>query len=109
MVFDDEISVADSTAGSDLLDGWEDARVGYNRYIVATGLVGANAVGEEEVSVRVGGKEVDRLRTQSLTLAMPSTSMLGIRVRVPANSLIQAVVLTPPTVSPTRLRLVCVP
>lgn len=109
MVFDDEISVANSAVGTDLLDGWEDSRVGYNRYLVAVGLVGANAVGEEVVSVRVGGKEVERIRTQATGLGMLSTAILGSRTKVPANALLQAIVLTAPTVSATRLRVVVIP
>lgn len=109
MVFDEEISVANSAVGTDLLDGWEDNQVGYNRYYVAGGLVGANVVGEEVVQLKVGGKVVDVLRTQSLTLAMPPDSMLGSRTKVPANAKMQAVVLNAPTVNPTRMRVVCVP
>lgn len=58
MIFDEEIAVANSAVGTDLLDAWEDNAVGYNRYLVATGLVGANAAGEEEVEIKVDRKSV---------------------------------------------------
>lgn len=109
MTFDEEISVANSALGTDLLSDWEDNQVGYNRYIVGAGLVGANAVGEEEVAIRVGGKKVDTVRTQATGLGMLTTQILASRTKVPAGTRIMAVVEVAPTVSPTRLRLIVIP
>ena len=109
MVIDEEVAVADASAGDNIISGHEQERVGYKRWIVATGLVGGNAIGQPIVDIKVAGKVVDTIRGQATGLALINTNMLGSRTKVPANQLVEAEVKTAPTVSPVRIRLVFAP
>lgn len=104
-----QVSVANSAVGTNIIDGEEKSRVGFNRMIVAFALVGGNAVGEEEVEIRVAGKGMAKIAGSATGLGIISTSWEADRLLVPANELVEAVVLVAPTVSPTRFAIKFIP
>lgn len=109
MVIDKEIAVAGAALTVDVVSGHENSQVGYRRFLVACGLSGSAAIGDTLLSVRVGGREVDKLRNQELGLAIAADKMLATRALVRANTPVQVIVEDAPLTNPIRLRMVFVP
>lgn len=103
------VTVANAAAGVNLIDGHEQSRVGYNRFLVAVALIGGNAVAEPVVAIKVAGKTVETIRGSATGLGLLNTHFKPSRVKIPANALVEAVVETAPTVSSVLLDLEFVP
>lgn len=100
------IPAATAVVGYDLLTGERDARVPFGRKLDTLIYTGSAVLGDSRIEIFVQGQSVGKYANTSLGLvATDKKDMIPLDLDVPANSLLEAKVITAATTNPVVLQL----